>query len=90
MDNVAVINGEEAAANVVGKVVDDTGVQADEVTAGRILQWRESFSLLESFTFPIPKKLYATRSIAKRRATSVNSEWVMKVLSIFTPGTSAT
>ena len=37
VDTVAVINGEEAAANVVGKIVDDTGVQVDEVTAGRIL-----------------------------------------------------
>ena len=37
IDTVAVINGEEVAAEVAGKIIDDVGVQSDSVTAGRLL-----------------------------------------------------
>ncbi len=37
VDTVAVIKGDEAAAEVAGKLVDDTGAQTDVVNAGRTL-----------------------------------------------------
>ena len=37
VDTVAVVKGDEAAAEVAGKLVDDTGAQTDVVNAGRTL-----------------------------------------------------